>query len=154
LKILRIGTKLFKHSGTHVIQMNILDALNQKSTVEKPDRHYISVYETTQHYGGPEEGGWWYSRTRFVGYVVCMTLEEAEQKLAEAKELTEQHNRDTQRERNEATAALPDHDSPYNDTEGYIPLGWTEGGKLHTRIENSSELGKLSNMDEPRPHYE
>lgn len=22
---------------------------------------YINVYSTTRHYGGPEEGGWWYN---------------------------------------------------------------------------------------------
>ena len=24
---------------------------------------FISVYATTRHYGGPEEGGWWYNRS-------------------------------------------------------------------------------------------
>ncbi len=27
---------------------------------------YFSVYEVTRHYGGPEEGGWWYDLTRLV----------------------------------------------------------------------------------------
>ncbi len=22
---------------------------------------YVNVYEVTRHYGGPEEGGWWYN---------------------------------------------------------------------------------------------
>ena len=24
--------------------------------------NYVNVYEVTRHYGGPEEGGWWYNR--------------------------------------------------------------------------------------------
>jgi hypothetical protein len=23
---------------------------------------YVTAYEVTRHYGGPEEGGWWYNR--------------------------------------------------------------------------------------------
>ena len=23
---------------------------------------FVNVYEVTRHYGGPEEGGWWYNR--------------------------------------------------------------------------------------------
>ena len=23
---------------------------------------YVNAYEVTRHYGGPEEGGWWYNR--------------------------------------------------------------------------------------------
>jgi hypothetical protein len=28
--------------------------------------HAIGVYVTTRHYGGPEEGGWWYNRDQHV----------------------------------------------------------------------------------------
>lgn len=27
----------------------------------EPDGRYLSVYATTRHYGGPEEGGWWFN---------------------------------------------------------------------------------------------
>lgn len=27
---------------------------------------YISKYHVTRHYGGPEEGGWWYDRHEFI----------------------------------------------------------------------------------------
>src|SRR4029077_121519 len=29
----------------------------------------ISLYECTRHYGGPEEGGWWYDRHHFIAAV-------------------------------------------------------------------------------------
>lgn len=25
------------------------------------DKNFVTVYEVTRHYGGPEEGGWWYN---------------------------------------------------------------------------------------------
>lgn len=27
---------------------------------------YVSEYEVSRHYGGPEEGGWWYDHDEFV----------------------------------------------------------------------------------------
>lgn len=29
--------------------------------LDTPKRHYVNVYEVTRHYGGPEEGGWYYN---------------------------------------------------------------------------------------------
>lgn len=28
--------------------------------MSKPKRTWVNVYTVTRHYGGPEEGGWWY----------------------------------------------------------------------------------------------
>ena len=30
---------------------------------ERLEPNFITLYETTRHYGGPEEGGWWYNVT-------------------------------------------------------------------------------------------
>ena len=30
-------------------------------TVKRQDAYFINVYEVTRHYGGPEEGGWYYN---------------------------------------------------------------------------------------------
>jgi hypothetical protein len=35
-----------------------------------------AVYERTQHYGGPEEGGWYYHTLERVGDIGCRPLEE------------------------------------------------------------------------------
>lgn len=29
--------------------------------VDMPGTGYVNVYEVSRHYGGPEEGGWWYN---------------------------------------------------------------------------------------------
>lgn len=41
---------------------------------------HLTVYNTTRHYGGPEEGGWWYNWTnvRYSLPIHNLTEEEAE----------------------------------------------------------------------------
>ena len=43
---------------------------------------FVNVYDVNQQYGGPEEGGWWYSVGRFLKSRPCRTRAEAE-KVAE-----------------------------------------------------------------------
>jgi len=31
---------------------------------------HVNAYLTTRHYGGPEEGGWWYNHYEFIGGIV------------------------------------------------------------------------------------
>lgn len=38
----------------------------------------LSKYAVTQHYGGPEEGGWWYYRHAHVGTLATGTQEQME----------------------------------------------------------------------------
>lgn len=33
---------------------------HKKQSNSFPAPHYVSAYAVTRHYGGPEEGGWWY----------------------------------------------------------------------------------------------
>ena len=58
---------------------------------------YVSKYEISRHYGGPEEGGWWYERIAFVEPVhviegearalaVCRSMNEAARKDSEREE--------------------------------------------------------------------
>jgi hypothetical protein len=46
---------------------------------------WVSVYRESRHYGGAEEGGWWYTRTALVGSVAFLSREEAEAYLATAE---------------------------------------------------------------------
>lgn len=39
---------------------------------------YVNVFEVEQVYGGPEEGGWWYSVGTPIEAIHCATPEEAE----------------------------------------------------------------------------
>ena len=54
---------------------------------------WVSVYKTNSHYGGPEEGGWFYTRTHLVGSVAFPTKAAAEAYLA----TTEAHVAELQR---------------------------------------------------------
>lgn len=118
-----------------------------------PQGGWVSVYNRSQHYGGPEEGGWWYDVNTLVGSVWFPSVEDADLWLAAAKEEVERENRATDPERWRAMASLPgeDCDTAYHD-EGYIPTGWTDGGKLWVVIEE--RRGERDNSNEPRPHYE
>ena len=50
---------------------------------------WLSVYRESRHYGGPEEGGWWYTRTALVGSVSFLCREDAEAYLATAESQAE-----------------------------------------------------------------
>lgn len=130
--------------------------LVEKETDYKPaQRCFVSIYSHSQHFGGPEEGGWWYDRMQWQGSKPFNTREEAEAWLEKAKEQVEQMNRNEAPARARACASLPDEDEvtcPAGYSEGYIPNDWTDGGEYEVLIEERQ--GEQDNMNEPRPHYE
>ena len=90
---------------------------------------FLSVYEVTRHYGGPEEGGWWYDRRAYTGQcrkVSCMEAREA---------------------REEWQVEL-EPDQPEYDR--FSVLGWE--GDLVVYIEGAE--GENDTSRQPRPHYE
>lgn len=44
---------------------------------------YVSVYEVSRCYGGPEEGGWWYNWLEYTGRSLCRRVKKAA-RVAEA----------------------------------------------------------------------
>jgi len=42
----------------------------------KPPHLLVSQYELTRHYGGPEEGGWYYDRHQFIRLFAVTTSTE------------------------------------------------------------------------------
>jgi len=40
---------------------------------------FVTVYEVTRHYGGPEEGGWWYNWNEPVESVLVLPSQDAEE---------------------------------------------------------------------------
>jgi hypothetical protein len=111
---------------------------------------FVSVYRKHRCYGGPEEGGWWYTRHALEGYIPFPTQTAAETWLKDAKSLVEKQNHKEAPSRWKAMANLPDHETAYHD-EGYIPQGWDDGGELWVTIE--SQPGASDNSNEPTPHY-
>ena len=127
--------------------------LNDPQT-EKANPAFVSVYSHGQCYGGPEEGGWWYDVVKLVGSRRFPHREEAEAYLEQQKAEVERRNKEAAPARARAYASLPDCDEePLPDAgEGYIPAGWSDGGKLFVQIEEVR--GQADNSNEPRPHYE
>lgn len=114
---------------------------------------FVSIYRSSRHYGGPEEGGWWYTITTLEGSTPFPTRELAEAFLAQATAHVEQMNRDEAPARARAFAGLPDEDlepCPADAGEGYIPNGWSDGGELDICVEDKQ--GERDNSHEPTPH--
>ena len=138
--------------------MNMIQALAnyvaQQPTFSKPTRAFVSIYRSHRCYGGPEEGGWWYTVMVFEGGLPFISREDAEQWLETAKVEIERRNREEAPARARAMAALPDCDAePLPDAgEGYIPVGWDDGGKLEILVEDV--MGESDTSQNPRPHYE
>ena len=115
----------------------------------------MSVYRHHRCYGGPEEGGWWYTRSQWCGGVPFPTREQAEAWLETAQAEVDRMNREEAPARARAFERLPDSDlepCPVGGDEGYIPRGWDDGGELEVVIEAAA--GEGDNMAEAEPHYE
>lgn len=48
---------------------------------------WVNVYKVTRHYGGPEEGGWWYNAGEPIHTESCDTEAEAESMKARLEQL-------------------------------------------------------------------
>jgi hypothetical protein len=135
--------------------MNMLEDLAEMirnhNEFKEAEPRFVSIYRRCQHFGGPEEGGWWYSRDSLEGSIPFPTKEDAEKWLEEAKRQVEKQNEIDAPKRHRAMANLPDEENAYYD-EGFIPTGWTDGGELWVTIEEVR--GASDDSREPRPHYE
>jgi hypothetical protein len=110
---------------------------------------FVSIYVVERVYGGPEEGGWWYHWLTLENSIEVNDREQAEQVQDRLLDQIEQNNKDNYWERVKNTANMPQGNSPYNDTEGYIPIGWGDGGERKCFIEET----KGSYESKERPHY-
>lgn len=71
--------------------MSIKEAFFNLCAEAKPaEKNYVSLYQDTSYYGGPEEGGWWGSDTVLVAYQEAATDEEAEAMVRQVRQLAEQ----------------------------------------------------------------
>ncbi len=66
---------------------------------------YVNVYLEDRHYGGPEEGGWWYDAGVVVSSVQCNTRDMAQKLIGLVKEFCDvensQRNSDTSQSNSE-----------------------------------------------------
>ena len=111
---------------------------------------YVSIYVVERCYGGAEEGGWWYDWYSLEDSFGYIDENVAHEKAQEVSDILNQRNEDEHDQRVDNTANMPQGDSPWLDTEGYIPTNWSDGGIRTVVVE--SEKG--SRMETCRPHYE
>ena len=49
--------------------------------LDAPVLVYVNAYRITRHYGGPEEGGWWFDCGEPLGSMPCMSQRDAKSKV-------------------------------------------------------------------------
>jgi len=92
----------------------------------------VTATRTTQRYGGPEEGGWYYGSDDLVKWCALPTLEMAQW-------LAEMMNRDAKCKRDGNFAALGGDDTVSSTyPEGYIPSGWSAGSEMYYQVTNQA----------------
>ena len=111
---------------------------------------FLSVYSVTQCYGGPEEGGWWYSFYDLEVTKHFYSWEAAEKAYDSLTEWAEEQTKERKRAATLALANMPEGNDPYLDTEGYIPRHQVGDEEIYLVVEK--ERGE--NQTTERPHYE
>lgn len=90
------------------------------------DTQYVNIYEVDREYGGPEEGGWWFTSGT----------------LVHSEELVGTH------EAREARLAALESEYPYSGDSGLVNY---DGGDFHIYVEDAPGA---SYFPEERPRYE
>lgn len=99
---------------------------------------FVSQYEVTRHYGGPEEGGWWYDRSKAIEPASILTGIDRKETYRQAFHITRALNRVAQAMRKEG-----------------CELGrFSVSGGIDVVFLIEEKFGEQDDMDEPRPHYE
>jgi hypothetical protein len=58
------------------------DVVDPKWAEQSGALRYVNAYAVTQHYGGPEEGGWWYRAGEPIASVPCTNDSEVNEQRA------------------------------------------------------------------------
>jgi len=137
------------------MEQNLLNVLRGNPEFEKALPCWVSIYLIERCYGGPEEGGWWWTRCELEGGIPFVTEADANAYLATQRAEIAARNKDQQTVHARAFECLPDEDEvccPQDAGEGYIPTGWGDGGDYEIVVE--FKLGAMDNSQQGRPHYE
>lgn len=116
---------------------------------------YVSLYETSRNYGGPEEGGWWYTEYNLQSSKKFYDREEAE-KFADALNngIESKGLNDESLSSSRGMDQYPDPsggDPMYDHSDADIPLGFAGAARNYTVI---IEDIAGENETRERPHYE
>jgi hypothetical protein len=116
---------------------HLLKYKEHKRAPQISDLKRVGFYEETQHYGGPEEGGWYYWTRRYLGKSVELEC------WAEACEMRDAIN-------DENTEELLWKNLPADDRDFWSGLKVARGQRVF--LERTP--GDADNSNNPRPFYE
>lgn len=111
---------------------------------------YVSIYESNDVYGGPEEGGWWHTYHKFKGSVKFYSLEEAQAYLERAESQAEKLKKEANANfRNYYESRFDDFDDIQDD---FYRGEVASADDYWVIIEDTP--GSRDNSTEPIPHWE
>ena len=131
---------------------NLIKLIENHASFVPAQRGYISLYRHSRCYGGPEEGGWWYSTYELMGYIPFASIEQAEAArtaLEEQASIEAAAERAAHRLSDEAMWARVDRGE---DIEDDFCSG--EEGDTTFVVYTEERLGENDNTNEPPPHWE
>lgn len=62
---------MWNEAGTERIKCTNPDCENGKVDYPEDMKVYVTAYEVTRHFGGHEEGGWWYNNLSAIETIPC-----------------------------------------------------------------------------------
>ena len=109
---------------------------------------YLNIYQCSQAYGGPEEGGWWYSCSELIDSKRISNLTRARQTV---KELNKKFKNDDKGEYQMGFGGFDGCDDSGEGDDDYLMLGGHWG---FSDIRACIEEHPGKNYPSERPHYE
>ena len=138
-------------------ESNAMDSLYNRFQGMQPSKKpiYVSLYETSRAYGGPEEGGWWYTINTLESSKKFYDQDEAEAFLNQLNAWIE--NNDLNAEPLSTSRGFDKYPDPsggdpmYDHSDNDIPLGFSGDSSNYFAIIEDTQ-GSLETTE--RPHYE
>ena len=112
-----------------------------------PETWYVCLIESYQAYGGPEEGGWWYTRSSLVAYQAFASRELAEAAAESVEKLAAELDEQAQWQYGEMCLSQCEWLEARGLDPDYLP---ENDGPDEYRVMVTEELPQF---DHSRPHY-
>lgn len=137
-------------------QANMEDLYSRFEGMQETKPIYVSLYQTSRHYGGPEEGGWHYDVSELKSSKKFFDREEAEAFHSQLHDWIEEN--DLNAEPLSSSRGLDKYPDPsggdpmYDHSDDDIPVGFSGDATNYFAV-IEEQVGELDNTKEPQ-HYE